>query len=131
MTRKAAAWSRSNTEISHARERTAHPFKMSNQVPPVIPPLEPHGQSARCAVANLFGVPTRAGRYRWRCSSMLPWEEVTVFESQVDGRLIAIMPHSGAHHYMSSHPASEWGGPSSPNPAYEPRAAKTNDSKQP
>ena len=37
--------------MSTPTPRTAHPFKMSNQVPPVIPPLEPHGQSARCAVA--------------------------------------------------------------------------------
>jgi hypothetical protein len=70
---------------------------------------------ADLAVDALFGVPTHAGKWRWRCSSMLPWQDVDVFASKFEDRLIVVMPDSGACHYLTSHPASEWGGPSSPN----------------
>lgn len=43
--------------------------------------------------------PAEAGWWEWMNDPLTGWKRTKVFASQVDGRLIAVMPMSGACHY--------------------------------
>jgi hypothetical protein len=51
------------------------------------------------AAPKTLDSPSGEGRWLWQPDSLSPWKDVKVFASQTDGRLIAIMPMSGACHY--------------------------------
>jgi len=60
-------------------------------------------------------VPDKPGWWLWSSfPSTIPFQPVRVYASSVNGKMIAVMPVSGACHYVDSYGTIEWGGPCEP-----------------